>query len=153
MSAIKSAVILEEERQQQRLLEAIAQEKTKQLRYQLEAAKATTLAEGYKAQQSGIKAQIEGTKVGIAYEVLAQNHHQLGAAKHQTGVEREKTAMAHDVLQAAPAERRLKQRMLMENLRALHLQGESASSANSSAFETLKTASGRVPNMKVISVG
>ena len=153
MSAIKSAVILEEERQQQRLLEQIAQERTKQLRYQLEAAKATTLAEGYKAQQSGIKAQIEGTKVGIAYEVLAQNNHQLAAAKHQTGVERENTAMAHDVLQAAPAERRLKQRVLIEKMRGLHLQAESATSANSSAFETLKTASGRVPNMKVISVG
>lgn len=153
MSAIKSVVILEEERQQQQLLEAIAQEKTKQLRYQLQGAKATTLAEGYKAQQSGIKAQIEGTKVGIAYEVLAQNNHQLAAAKHQTGVEREKTAMAHDVLQAAPAERRLKQRLLIESMRSLHLQAESASSANSSAFETLKTSSGRVPNMKVISVG
>ena len=153
MSAIKSVVILEEERQQQGLLEAIAKEKTKQLRYQLEAAKALTLAEGYKAQQSGIKAQIEGTKVGIAYEVLAQNHHQLAAAKHQTGIEREKTAMSHDALQAVPAERRLKQRLLIESMRSLHLQAESASSANSSALETLKTASGRIPNMKVISVG
>ena len=153
MPAIKSVAILEAERQQQQLEEAIAQERVKQLRYQLQAAKATTLAEGYKAQQSGIKAQIEGTKVGIAYEVLAQNQHQLAAAKHQTGVEREKTAMAHDVLEAAPAERRLKQRLLVESMRSLHLQGESAKSANSSALETLKTASGRVPNMKVISVG
>lgn len=153
MSAIKSVVLLEEERQQQGLVEAIAQEKTKQLRYQLEAAKAKTLAEGYKAHQSSIHAQVEGTKVGIAYEVLAQNQHQLAAAKHQTGVDRQKTAIAHDALQAAPAERRLKQQLLMESLKNLHMQIESASAANSSALETLKTASGRIPNMKVISVG
>ena len=153
MSAIKSAVILEEERQQQRLVEQIAREKTKQLRSQLKAAKSTTLAERYKADQSSINADIEGVKVGIAYEVLAQNRHRLAASEYQTGVEGEKTAMTRDALQAAPAERLLKQRLLVESMRSLHLQGESAKSANSSAFETLKTASGRVPNMKVISVG
>ena len=153
MSAIKSAVILEEERQQQRLVEQIAQEKTKQLQYQLDSAKHQTLAERYKADQSSINADIEGVKVGIAYEVLTQNHHRLTASEYQTGQEWESAAMAHDTRQAASVERRLKQRVLTEKMRSLHLQGESASCANSSAFETLKTASGRVPNMRVISVG
>jgi hypothetical protein len=150
--AIKSDILLNEERKQQGITESIAREKTSQLTLKLAAEKHRTRGVGYQVKVAEINASTEHLKVGIAAEILNQTKHQLSAAKNHTAIESVNVAKSQDSLNAAKATRYLSKVLAQEQLKGLALQATQVRLTNDSTYETLKIASGKIPQLKPIRI-
>lgn len=141
-----------QESKQQQFTDSIATEKTKQVQGKLSIERYNTQAINYQIQSAKIKAETEQVKVAINAETYKQTQHQLTASRNQTSIASVNAGKSQDALNAANADRVLTKMLLQENLKTLALQATAVKLANDSQYESLKIASGKIPQLKAITI-
>ena len=131
----------------------ISDEKVKQFEYKYKSEIERTKQEDYRYQQATCDTHIEqhrltGKKADVEAARYDAETRKVGAKQAET-----RLGMASDQLKALNTERQIKQKMLAENLNALHLQASQLRETNQLKMDELKILGANVPSLKLKSGG